>query len=82
MYTPVWAAIKADRSYTAELEVLPQHVARVKKAISKEKGKDKAVAFLNLEEGNRLKLHFSYDKRNMVLKVWVTQTFGLEDLKL
>lgn len=80
MYEPVWTALKADHDHEVELSVLPMHVSRVKKAISKEKLIDSTTAFLNREEGDNLKLVFKYDEAARILKVKVKQTLGISEM--
>lgn len=83
MYQPIWRELlKKESGHKVELSVLPMHVARVKKAVIKEKLLDTTVAFLNREEGDNLKLYFFYNSGTRVLTVQLKQTIGIEEIKV
>lgn len=83
MYEPIWKELKDKASgHCAVLDVLPQHVSRVKRAIIKEKYKDQGTAFLNIEEGERLYLEFVYNRAARQLTVKLKQRVGIEEIRI
>lgn len=74
-YQPVWNKIKETAK--CRLEVPPQLVARVKKAVIKEKNMDSAFKLMNDEDQFRLVI--SYDRKSQVLKFELKQKYGLEE---
>lgn len=73
-YQPIWDRIKQNGSCTVEVE--PFILARVKKAIIKEKNKD--VGFKVLNTHDNFFLEFEYDKEKKRLKTTLKQTIGLQ----
>lgn len=76
-YQSVWERLKSKQKVT--LEVMPAMVARVKKAIIKEKHKD--VGFKVMNDHDNFFLDFSYAKETQRLVVKLKQTLGLEGVK-
>lgn len=76
-YEPIWEMVKTVRSCTAKVE--PFLVARVKKAIIKEKSRD--LAFKMLNDHDTFFLEFSYDGQKKQLKTMLKQTLGLQGVK-
>lgn len=76
-YQPIWERLKRDKMVALIVE--PWLVARVKKAVMKEKYGD--TVFKRLNSNDRLVLEFVYDKAVRVLTATLTQTIGLDDIR-
>ena len=72
-YFPVWKVLKERREVV--LRVAPHLVARVKKAVIKEKDMDLAFKFSQAEIGKRkLFLRSSYSSSSWELKLWLVES--------
>ena len=74
-YQTVWEKIKLNGHIT--LEVAPIFVARVKKAVIKEKDMD--LGFKLMNEHDIFRLNSFYDKTKMQLKFVLKQRAGIEE---
>lgn len=81
LYEPVWERIKkyAKESKAVTLEVEPGLVARVKKAVIKEKHID--LGFKILNDHDNFFLEIVYEKTTKRLRFKLKQTLGLEGIK-
>lgn len=76
-YQPVWERLKKLGSCT--LEVPPSFVARVKKAIIREKHRD--LGFKTINDDDVYRLTISYDISTKRLRFDLKARFGLEERK-
>jgi hypothetical protein len=74
-YYPIWERIKTTGS--ARLKCAPGFVARVKKAVIKEKDMDVGYKLMNEEDPCRLEV--SYNRSSQVLTFKLVQTYGFEE---
>ena len=78
LYQPVWELIKRDKS--ADLEVHRVYVARVKKAVRKEKDMDQGFKLLKAEEGMVCELVSTYDPKKSILSFSLKETCHIGSL--
>lgn len=79
-YQPVWERIKAREVVT--LEVLPALVARVKKAVIKEKDMDLGFKVLNDHAKFRLIVDYSMEKKHLTFRLSsLNQRLGMEGVR-
>lgn len=71
-YEPIWERVKTSEKHSCTVEVEPFLVARVKKAVIKEKSRDFGFKLLN--DHDSFFLEFSYDAVRKRLKAVLTQT--------
>lgn len=76
-YQDIWERVKTVRSCTVRVE--PFLLARVKKAVIKEKNRD--LGFKMLNDHDNFFLEFSYDREKKYLTTKLTQTLGLQGVK-
>lgn len=74
MYQAIWEKIK--KKQRAVLEVHPSNVARVKKAVMKEKYKDVGFKILNEDDMCRLVIEYDAEKRQLVFEL--KQKYGID----
>lgn len=75
-YQEIWERVRDSKKNFVRLQVEPILLARVKKAIIKEKHLD--LGFKVLNDHDHFFLVFSYDAAKKVLSVKLDQTLGLE----
>lgn len=82
-YKVIWDRIKANKNNAITLEVKPSLVARVKKAVIKEKNMDLAFKVLNDHDNFSLKIEYDKDKERLRFKLYSpTLSLGLEGIKI
>lgn len=81
-YLAIWERIKAEKRCT--IKVLPVLVARVKKAVIKEKDMDLGFKLLNSERilQDRIYLDIQYDTMKQHMTFVLRQSIGLEAIRV
>lgn len=83
MYKVVWDRIKANKNNTVTLEVEPVLVARVKKAVIKEKNMDLAFKVMNDHDNFSLKIEYNKEKKQLHFKLHSsTLAIGMKGIEL
>lgn len=80
-YTSIWSRIKESKEHRCTVEVHPAMVARVKKAVIKEKSQD--LGFKLLNEDDYFFLRIAVDRSKPLWKITFTlkARLGLETIK-
>lgn len=86
-YLPIWDKLKSGEKHQVTLIVHPALLARVKKAVIKEKHQDLGFKVLNGDSEDYFYLRFNFyeDKSHPAksrLKIKLKQRLGLEEIKV